>query len=199
MFTHITLGIFCLTPYYSFKYYSLVQIIDEHIPTHLSIFNLHPDYTREFSVLPHNICANIFYFPRLSARIFCLSSVYSMFTQITPWNILSYPILFRQILILAQIIDENIPNQLSIFNLHPNYAIEYSVLPHIIPANIIPLPRLSTRIFRLSSVYSIFTQIILGNILSYPILFPKIFFLSPDYLRQYSVLAQYILCSPTLH
>ena len=125
--------------------------------------------------------------------------MYSIFTQITLLNILSYPTLFLQIFSLAQIIGENIPTQLSIFNLHPNYTREYSVLPHIIPSNFIPYPRLSTRIFRLCSVYSIFTQITMGNILSYPIIFVQIFFLSPDYRRKYFDSAQYIIFSPKLH
>ena len=111
-----------------------------------------------------------------------------MFTQITLGNILFY---------------------LSIFHLHPDCNSEYSVLPHIIPSKIIPWPRLLERIFRLSSVYSIFTQIILGNILSYPIFILQILFLAPVYSFKYfssaplstiySVLAQYILCSPRLH
>ena len=65
-------GIFCLTPYYSCKYFSLAQFI------------------------PSNILPQ----PRLSTEIFCLSSVYSMFTQITLGNILSYPILYLQIVFL---------------------------------------------------------------------------------------------------
>ena len=63
-------------------------------------------------------------------------------------NILSYHILFVQILFLdpvyslkyyslAEIIDENFLTQLSVFCIHPDYTIEYSVLPHIIPSNII--------------------------------------------------------------
>ena len=105
-----------------------------------------------------------------------------MFTQITLGNILSYHTLFLQILFLdpvyslkyhslAQIIDENIPTQFSIFFLHLNYARENSVLPHNLPANII----------------------------RWPSLFLRIFFLSPDYQQQYSFLAENILCSPRLH
>ena len=161
--------IFCLTPYYSCKSYSLAQCIPP---------NIHPQ-------------------PRLSTAILCLISVYSMFTNITLWNILSNPILFLQIFCLtpyysakyfslAQIIDENIPTQFSIFNLHPNYTRESTLLPHIIRSKIIPWPRLLARIFRLSSVYSIFTQIMLLNILSYHIIFLQILFLIPDYRREYS-------------
>ena len=136
--------------------------------------------------------------------------MYSIFTQITLLNILSYHILFLQILFLgpvyslkyyslAQIIDDNILTQLMYSIFTHDYTIEYSVLPHIIPSNIIPLPRLLARIFRLSSVYSIITQIKLWNILFYPILFLQILFLSPDYWREYSVLAQYIQSSPKLY
>ena len=92
-----------------------------------------------------------------------------------------YPILFLQILFLvpvysleksssAHIIHSNILTQLSIFYVHPNFTSEYSVLPHIIPANIIHCS----------------------------ILFPRKFFFSPDYPRQCSVLPQYIPSSPRL-
>ena len=54
---------------------------------------------------------------------------------------------------LAQIIDESFLTQLSEFYIHPDYTIEYSVLPQILPANIIPWPRLFPQIFTLSPDY----------------------------------------------
>ena len=80
----------------------LSHIIRGNILFYISIFHLHPDYTMEYSVLPHIIPANIIPSPRLSTRIFRLSSVYSIFTQITQANFLSYPKIFVQILFIIQ-------------------------------------------------------------------------------------------------
>ena len=85
-----------------------------------------------------------------------------MFTQITLGNILSYPILFLQKLFLS-----------------PDYQRQYSVLPHIIPANTFPCPSLFPRIIFLS-------HIIRGNILFYI----SIFHLHTDYISEFSVLSQ---------
>ena len=112
-----------------------------------------------------------------------------MFTQITLGNILFY---------------------LSIFHLHPDCNSEYSVLPHIIPSNIIPWPSLFPQILFLSPDYRrqyfdsaqciLYSPMItLLNILSCPILFLQILFLCPDYWREYSDSAQYIQSSPKLN
>ena len=95
------LQILFLFTVYSLEYSSSAQIIHSNIWTQLSIFYIHPDYTIEYSVLPPIITANIIPQPRLSTAIFCLSTVYSMITQIKLGNILSFPILFMQILFLS--------------------------------------------------------------------------------------------------
>ena len=109
------------------------QITLGNILFYLSIFHLHPDCNSEYSVLPHIIPSKIIPWPRLLERIFRLSSVYSIFTQIMLLNILSYPIIFVQILFLI-----------------PDYQRQYSVLSQYILCSL----RLHYGIFCLTPFYS---------------------------------------------
>ena len=114
-------------------------------------------------------------------------------------NILSYPILFPIIFFLSPEYSQQYSVLVQYILFSPKYTREYSVLPHIIPNNIFPQPRVFTAIFCLSSVYSMFTQITPWNILSYPIFFLQILFLSPDYRREYSDSAHYIQSTPKIY
>ena len=78
--------------------------------SYLSIFYVHPDYTREYSVLPH----------------------------IIPANTIPCPSLFPLIIFLSHIIRGNVLFYIFIFHLHKDYNSEFSVLPQIFQDNIIP-------------------------------------------------------------
>ena len=169
--------------------------------TQLSVFCINPDYTIEYSVLPHNICANILPQPLnvgenipTQLSIFYFHPNYTREYSVLPHNIcvniIPWPSLFRLIISLSpdyprqySVLHQYIPSshrlQYRIFCLAPYYSLKILFLCPRLFLQIFFLSPIINDIFCLISVYSMFTQITLGNILSYHILFLQIIFLLP--------------------